>query len=401
MDKSFEVAEVRERMEMKLGEKLSFLVASPGRINLIGEHTDYNMGYSVPSAINKFVFVGFVKLEGCDTAEMEEFQAEVISLDYEQSYTLTEVKKMEGKGWVNYVLGVIDRIGQIQEGVRGKYRIIITGNLGIGLGISSSSALCCGVAYGLNKLLNVNLSLEDLCYVAQWSEHHYIGTKGGLLDQTAILFSQGSSFIKVDFLTSEKSFYQVPFPMSVILLHSGEYHSLSETCYNKRVTECKEAAHLILKAAEKTISEPVTLRECDLDDLHKAEHTLDPTLFKRAKYVIEENLRVEHILTRILEKDYDEIRKIMHATHTGLSQLYEVSTQKLDFLANTSNTLTNEAFGARLMGGGFGGCTINLVHPDKEELFIQKMSEAFKQHYNEDLKVIAVKLSKGVHHYDF
>jgi galactokinase len=277
-------------METKLGEKLTFLVASLGRINLIGEHTDYNLGYSVPSAINKYVFVQFVKLANCDKSEKLDFSAELISLDYDESYTVTEVKKMEVKSWVNYALGVIDRFGQIQECLMGRYRMVITGNLGIDLGISSSSALCCGVAYSMNKLLDANLSLDDLAHVAQWSEHHYIGTKGGLLDQTAILFSKDSTFIKVDFLTSDRTFYQVPFPMSVILLHSGEYHCLSETCYNKRVTECKEAVHLILKAAGKTIAEPVTLRECDLDDLYNAEVTLDPTLFKRAKYVIEENL---------------------------------------------------------------------------------------------------------------
>lgn len=395
------VNDVRQSMIKACNHDVDFIVASPGRINLIGEHTDYNLGYSVPSAIDKFVYVGFAKLDGCDKAEGSEFRAELVSLDFGETKVVTEVKKDDGKKWFNYVLGVIDRIGQIQGGIRGRYRIVITGSLGIGLGISSSAALCCGVAYGLNKLLNANLSLEELTHVAQWSEHHYIGTKCGLLDQTAIIFSRESSFIKVDFLTGERTFYPVPFPMSVILLHSGEYHSLSETCYNQRVSECSEAAHHIMKVVNKTISEPVTLRECDLDDLSKAHATLDPVLYKRAKYVIEENLRVEHILTRIIDKDFDEIRKIMHATHRGLTELYEVSTERLDFLADTSNSFTNEAFGARLMGGGFGGCTINLVFPDKEELFIHKMSEAFKAKFNEDLKVIAVKLSKGVHHFDF
>lgn len=394
--------QAREVFEKVLGEKLTLLIASPGRVNLIGEHTDYNMGFSVPSAIDRYVFIGFVdKSSSGATGQDQTFQAEIISLDFDERFTITKVEKYENKTWMNYIAGVIDKIGQHMGGVKGKYRAVIAGNLGIGMGISSSAALSCGFAFGLNELLGAKLTKDEIALAAQWTEHNYAGTKCGLLDQTAIIFSRDSSFIKVDFLKNEKAFYTVPFPFTIMLLHSGQFHSLSESCYNQRVSECKEAARLILLNAGKPVAEPVFLRECSLEDLQKAEATLDPVLYKRASYVIQENMRVEHILERITERNYDEIRKNMRATHEGLSQLYEVSTERLDFLADESHKLTDLAFGARLMGGGFGGCTINLVFDGKETEFLGKMSQAFAAKYNEDLISISVKLSPGVQAYRF
>lgn len=387
--------QAKEVFESRLGEKLTSLVVSPGRINLIGEHTDYNNGFSLPSAINKYIFIGFVDKSSGGEGDSS-FKAEIISIDYDESVILTEVKKQD-KLWANYVVGIIDRIGQLAGGVKGNYRAIIAGNLGVGMGISSSAALCCGFAFGLNEILHTGISKEDIALVAQWTEHNYVGTKCGLLDQTANVFSQESSLIKVDFLTGEKSYYKVPFEFSIILLHSGQFHSLSESCYNERVKECRAAANLILLAAKKPLSEQVSLRDCSIEDFHKAESLLPENLLKRAKFVIEENARVGLILSKIQEKNYDEIRNIMNATHEGLSKLYEVSTERLDFLASESNKRLELAFGARLMGGGFGGCTINLVFPGKEQEFIDQMSEAFSSRFKEDLLSISVKLSPGVY----
>lgn len=379
--------------EAKLGAPIDLLVASPGRVNLIGEHTDYNLGFSVPSAINRYVFLGFAitALQGA-----EDLRLEVHSLDFQQTAVITGQPTKEPHGWVNYLSGIVDRFQQLKGPLKGHIRVAVAGNLEIGSGVSSSAALSVGFAYGLERVFKTGFSKAELALVAQWTEHNYAGSKCGLLDQTAILFSKGSSFIKVDFKTGEKSLHTVEFPFSVILLHCGVSHSLPESCYNQRVSECKQATQAILAAASKQATEKSTLRDCSLEDLALAKATLDPVLYLRAKYVIEENKRVDDILQAIGAKDFARIKEIMHATHSGLSHEYEVSLDRLDFLADESQKL-EEAFGARLMGGGFGGCTINLVHQGQEAAFIAKMAAAFKAKFDEELRSFPVKLSQGVH----
>lgn len=385
--------DARSLFESKLGQSLDILVASPGRVNLIGEHTDYNMGFSVPSAIDRYVFLGF-SIESLQ--ESSDLHIDIHSLDFGEEGILTNHPQKDSKKWLNYLAGVLDRYQQLNGELKGRIKVAIAGNLEIGSGVSSSAALCVGFAYGLERIFQKGTSKKDLALVAQWAEHNYAGSKCGLLDQTAILFSKGSSFIKVDFKSGQQSSHSVEFPFSVILLHSGVSHSLPESCYNQRVSECKQAAEVILTTAGKPVQEKSSLRECSLEDLEKAKGALDPVLYQRASYVIGENARVDKILEAISQKDFSEVRRIMYATHIGLSKEYEVSIDRLDFLAEESDKL-EEAFGARMMGGGFGGCTINLVHSGKEAEFIQKMKDSFKQKYQEDLKCFQVKLSQGVH----
>ncbi len=383
----------RQLFEATLGSPIDLLVASPGRVNLIGEHTDYNLGFSVPSAINRYVFLGFA-ISSLEAAG--DLRIEVNSLDFQQTAVITGQPAKEPLVWLNYLSGIVDRFQQLKGQLKGHIKVAIAGNLEIGSGVSSSAALSVGFAYGLERIFKTGFSKAELALVAQWTEHNYAGSKCGLLDQTAILFSKGSSFIKVDFKTGEKSLHTVEFPFSVILLHCGVSHSLPESCYNQRVSECKQATQVILSAAHKELTDMSTLRDCSLEDLALVKETLDPVLYQRAKYVIEENKRVEDILQAIAAKDFEQIKAIMNATHTGLSKEYEVSLDRLDFLAEESHKL-DEAFGARLMGGGFGGCTINLVHHGQEEAFIQKMAAAFQSKYNEELRSFPVKLSQGVH----
>ena len=385
--------EARILFEATLGSPIDLLVASPGRVNLIGEHTDYNLGFSVPSAINRYVFLGFAISSLHEAADL---RIEVNSLDFKQTATITGQPTKEPHGWLNYLSGIVDRFQQLKGQLKGHIRLVIAGNLEIGSGVSSSAALSVGFAYGLERVFKTGFSKAELALVAQWTEHNYAGSKCGLLDQTAILFSKGSSFIKVDFKTGEKSLHTVEFPFSVILLHCGVSHSLPESCYNQRVSECRQATQVILGTANKQPTDKSTLRDCTVEDLALAKDTLEPVLYQRAKYVIEENKRVDEILHAIVAKDFARIKEIMYSTHTGLSKEYEVSLDRLDFLAEESHKL-EEAFGSRLMGGGFGGCTINLVHHGQEEVFIHKMAAAFKSKYDEVLRSFPVKLSQGVH----
>ena len=198
--------------------------------------------------------------------------------------------------WLNYLLGVIDRTQQIlKTKIYGRLKIGIVGYIPQGAGMSSSAALCCGFAYGLNKALNLKISKEDICLIAQWSEHNYIGAKCGLLDQTAIVFSPGNAFMKVDFLTNHREIEEVPFDFSIILIDSNDPHCLAETHYNKRREECKKAADFIFSLVGKEITPESSLRDCLIGELemsYKVGH-MDPILHNRAKYVIEENQRAQ------------------------------------------------------------------------------------------------------------
>jgi len=383
--------------EEKLGERLTYLVVSPGRANLIGEHTDYNQGLCAPIAINKYIYLGFVDkgYTGEDGQRKElEFRAEIISLVYGESVVLTEYpKKTEDKPWANYLNGIIDRFAQLNGGKpKGNYRVIIGGNLPIGFGISSSAALCTGFCAGLNAILGCGYGRRERLEIARWTEHNYAGTKCGHLDQTAISYSKPGHILKLDFQSNDKTLSQAStLPFEVVLLHSGEFRSLSSSAFNQRLEETATAARTIKPG------ENPSLRDCSLEDLEKCKDKLTPVLYNRAKYVISENHRVERLLELLNEgKGVDEIREIMRQAHNGLSKLYEVSTEKLDLLADCAYSLKDLCFGGRLMGGGFGGCTVNLVFPGKSKQFIEEVDKIFHAKYSEHIIGIPVKMSDGL-----
>lgn len=370
-------SKIQKAFEEKFGEK-GTLYASAGRINLIGEHTDYNGGYVFPGAIDK-VIMAEIRPNGTDKVNL-------YSLDLKESATfgLNEEDAPEEQ-WARYVFGVCREVIKRGGTVKG-FDAVFAGNVPLGAGLSSSAALESCFAFALNDLFNDNtIAKFELAKIGQSTEHNYCGVNCGIMDQFASVFGKKDCLIRLDCRSLEYEYFPFkPVGYKLVLLDSKVKHELVDSPYNKRRQSCERVARRL--GIE-------TLRDADMAALEAVKGDISAEDYSRAKFVIEEKERVLDVCAALEKGDYDTVGKLMYATHEGLSKDYEVSCEELDYL----NDIAKECgvTGSRIMGGGFGGCTINLVADDKYDNFIAAAKEKFAAKYGHQPVVYDVIISDG------
>lgn len=365
--------------------KPELIIASPGRINLIGEHTDYNMGFVFPAAIDRRIEFRIRRNGSID-------ECNVYSTNFKKlcAFSLEEVKPSEEE-WENYVLGVVFEIQRLGHLLKG-FDCQLQSNLPIGAGISSSAAMECGLAFALNSLFNLGLSKMDIILLSQRAEHNFVGTQCGIMDQYASVMGQPNQAILLD--CRSVSHEMIPLhlePYTLLLLNTKVSHNLASSEYNMRRSECEQGVEILKKSGLKINS----LRDISEVDLIENKHTLPSVIFKRCLYVVRENQRVLRTASALKQNRLVEFGKLMYQSHEGLKNEYEVSCRELDFLVDYAQN-SPHVLGSRMMGGGFGGCTINLVHKDYVNPYIEKIKKAYKHEFGIELDPIQVNPSQGV-----
>ena len=354
--------------------------ASAGRINLIGEHTDYNGGFVFPGAIDKYITTA-ININGTDKVRL-------YSVDMNQytEFGLREEDK-PAEQWACYVFGVCREVIKRGFEVKG-FDAVFAGDVPLGAGLSSSAALESCFAYALNDLFNDNkISIFELALIGQSTEHNYCGVNCGIMDQFASVFGKKDCLMRLDCRSLEFKYFPFkPVGYKLVLVNAQVKHELVDSPYNKRRESCERVA--------KTLGVE-TLRDADMSMLEAAKAQISDEDYKRAVYVIGEKQRVLDVCEALEKGDYETVGQRMYETHHGLSKDYEVSCEELDFL----NDVAKECgvTGSRIMGGGFGGCTINLVKEDLYDTFVQTAKTKFNEKYGIEPIIIDVVISDGAH----
>jgi galactokinase len=366
----------------KFGNDTPEVYASPGRVNLIGEHTDYNGSFVFPGAIDKGM-IAAILLNGSDKV-----RAYAIDLNESSEFGLNE-EDLPKEGWAKYIFGVCREIIKRGGNVAG-FNTVFAGDVPLGAGMSSSAALESTYAYALNDMLGLGIDTFELARIGQSTEHNYVGVKCGIMDQFASLFGKKGHLIRLDTKTMEYQYFPFdPDGYKLVLLDTVVKHELASSAYNKRRESCEHAAATIAKRHP----EVQFLRDATMDMLKEIKDEISEEDYMRAEYVIEETQRVRDVSDALERGDYETVGEKMYETHHGMSKLYEVSCEELDFLNDVAKE--HGVTGSRVMGGGFGGCTINLVKDELYDSFITDAKLKFKERYGHEPKVYDVVISDG------
>lgn len=348
--------------------EVPLMAFAPGRINIIGEHTDYNDGFVLPAAIDKGIIAA--------VARSDSYNSRIIALDAEESIQidLNNLNPITNGGWKNYVLGVIAEIKKLRNAL-GNFNLVVGGNIPIGGGVSSSAALENSIGFALNNLFNLNLSRLDLIKISQRADHNFVGVKSGLMDHYASMFGEKNkalmldcrnlTAIKFDILLNDYTF---------LLVNSNVSHSLASSEYNERRNTCEKIASLLGKKS---------LRDVTMEDLKNLKDVIKISEFEKCAFVINENARVHKASEFLASQDLESLGDLMYKSHEGLQHHYKVSCEELDFLVDLTRENT-KILGARMMGGGFGGCTINLIHKDNLATFKEHTLQVFTDKFGHE-----------------
>jgi galactokinase len=359
------------------------VVRSPGRVNLIGEHTDYNEGFVLPAAINKEIFFAMAP------NQTNTLRVHAYDLDEHGEFDLDNIHRSD-IGWANYLLGVIAQLQKAGYTVKG-LDLVFGGNVPIGAGLSSSAAVECGMAFGLNEMFSFGIDKFTLVKMAQKAEHEYAGVMCGIMDQFASMFGKQNHAIKLDCRSLEYEYYNLDMQdYRIVLCDTQVKHSLASSEYNTRRQEC-EAGVAIL---HQHYPEVLSLRDATLEMLAQHRQELDPVVYRRCTYVVSENNRVEEACQDLEHGNMTAFGEKMYASHAGLQHDYEVSCPELDFLVEQAKQ-SEAVLGARMMGGGFGGCTINMVKVDTLDAFVEQMEQAYQQQFGIQLKTYIAEIVDG------
>ena len=355
---------------------------APGRVNLIGEHTDYNNGFVLPAAIDKAVYVAITKRDD----ELFNWYACDLDEHYEGS---TENVVKSNKGWPNYLLGVVDQLQK--AGYKpGGFNVVIGGDVPNGAGMSSSAAVECATIVALNDLFAFGIDKITMIKMAQKAEHVFAGVMCGIMDQFASMMGMRGYVIKLDCRSLDYEYVRFTFPdIEIVLFDTKVKHSLASSEYNTRRKECEEGVALI----KQHHPEVESLRDATIDmvELHLKDKG---KVYDRCKYVVEEIARLLAACEDLKYEDLEAFGKKMFATHDGLSKLYEVSCEELDFLADCAKD-EPDILGARMMGGGFGGCTINLIKKDAVDEVAARIAKKYRERFNTETEVYRTTASAG------
>ena len=353
------------------------LWASPGRINLIGEHTDYNGGFVFPGAVDKGI-VAAIRLNGTDRVN-----AYALDLGEQSSFGLNEEDKPK-ESWACYIFGVCREI-QKRGGKIGGFDTVFAGDVPLGAGMSSSAALESTYANALNVLFGCGIDKFELARIGQSTEHNYCGVNCGIMDQFASVFGKKGCLMRLDCRSMEFEYFPFdPKGYKLVLVDSRVKHELVGSPYNDRRASCERVAKVLGQEF---------LRGATMEQLDAVRDRISEEDYKRARYVIGEERRVLDVCDALQRGDYETVGARMYETHWGMSKDYEVSCEELDFLAEVAKECG--VTGSRIMGGGFGGCTINLVKEELYDSFIATAKEKFNAKYGHEPKIYDVVISDG------
>ncbi|MGJ1262751.1 galactokinase [Sphingobacterium spiritivorum] len=361
----------------------SIIVKSPGRINIIGEHTDYNDGFVLPAAINKAVYVAI--------APRQDNNICLYAADFREMFQVSAADLQPAEmGWPNYILGVVDQLQKRGLHVGG-FNLFIDGDVPAGAGLSSSAAVECATAFSLNELFSLNLSRIDIARIGQLAEHTYVGVKCGIMDQFASVLSEKDQVFRLDCRSLAYEYFPLELgEYMILLLNTNVKHSLGDSQYNKRREKCELGVSWI----RENYPEVKSLRDVTIEMLDEVVKNRDEDVYIKCRYVVEENLRVVAACQAMEKGDLVSLGQHIYASHKGLSKAYQVSCEELDFLVDATYAYP-DVLGARMMGGGFGGCTINLVKKDFSDQFIKEISESYQQQFGVSLTPYIVETADG------
>lgn len=382
-----DIEHVRSRFIKHFDGQTGNIYFAPGRINLIGEHTDYNGGFVFPGSIDKGIMCE-IRPNGTNTV-----MAYAIDLKDRVEFDVNDTKGPR-TSWARYIYGIIQEMKKLGVDVKG-FNTAFAGDVPLGAGMSSSAALESCFAYAINDLFGDNkVSKWDMALAGQATEHNYCGVNCGIMDQFASIFGKKGQLIRLDCRSLDYEYYPFePQGYKLVLLDSVVKHELASSAYNDRRKSCENVvAALKEKYPEKTIG---TLRDADWEMLKSVKNNVCEEDMKRATYVLGEKDRVLAVCDALKVGDYDKVGQLMYETHDGLSKDYEVSCEEIDFLVEIART--NGVTGCRIMGGGFGGCTINLVKEELYEKFIQDATTKYKEKIGKQLKKYDIIISDGAH----
>lgn len=353
------------------------LFASPGRINLIGEHTDYNGGFVFPGAVDKGI-VAAIRPNGT-----ERVRAWSLDMNEASEFGLREEDK-PGQSWARYIFGVCREV-QKRGGHIGGFDTVFAGDVPLGAGMSSSAALESTYAFALNELWQCGIDRFELAKIGQATEHNYCGVNCGIMDQFASVFGKKGNLIRLDCRLLEYAYFPFdPKGYRLVLVDSRVKHELVGSPYNDRRASCERVARVLGQEF---------LRGATMKQLDAVKERISEEDYKRARYVIGEERRVLDVCDALERGDYETVGRRMYETHWGMSKDYEVSCEELDFLVEVAEACG--VSGSRIMGGGFGGCTINLVKEELYGSFIATAREKFAARYGHEPKVYDVVISDG------
>ncbi|MDI6032649.1 galactokinase [Flavobacterium sp. LB2P84] len=369
--------------EESFGSTPKKIVLSPGRINIIGEHIDYNDGYVLPAAIDKIICFAFEK-SNSNTSK-------IIAIDLDDSFEVDLTTEMEltDTVWTNYIRGVINQL-KIKGFKFDGFNCVFSSNIPVGSGLSSSAALECGFLFGINELFELKIKPVDIALMGQSAEH-WVGINCGIMDQFSSVMGKENKVIKIDCKTLEYEYHNADFnDYSLILFDSNVKHSLFSSAYNTRREECEEGISII----NANFPEISSFRDCKEERVLSLKDKMSANVFKRSIFVVKEINRVKLACDALDAGNIEVLGQLMFETHEGLSLDYEVSCAELDFLVNTVKE-DKSVIGSRLMGGGFGGCTINLIKKGQEETVKNKLSKLYQDEFGIELKIYDVKIGNG------
>jgi galactokinase len=359
------------------------VILSPGRINIIGEHIDYNDGYVLPAAIDKIICFAFEK----NNTKIANIHA--IDLNENFEIDVTSKQELTDSVWTNYLRGVLNQLHLKGYSLEG-FNCTFSSNIPSGSGLSSSAALECGFLYGINELFNLGIKPIDIALMGQSAEH-WVGINCGIMDQFSSVMGLENKVIKIDCKTLEYTYHDANFvDYSLILFDSNVKHSLFTSEYNTRRIECGEGLGII----KANYPEITSFRDCDVNHVTSLQSKMTDNVYRRSLYVVKEIKRVIQACEALDGGDILTLGKLMFETHDGLSDDYEVSCAELDYLVALAKA-EETVIGSRLMGGGFGGCTITLVKKGSEEAVKAKFSKLYLDKFGIELKIHDVKVSNG------
>jgi galactokinase len=362
------------------GEPL--VVRSPGRVNIIGEHTDYNEGFVLPAAVDKAVWVA--------VAKRADERIGLFSVSYQERVELALTDIQPSKNWPTYVLGVVDQL--LKRGYAiGGFNLVLDGDVPIGAGLSSSAAVECAVVFALNELFGLGISKLEMVQIAQKAEHAYSGVLCGIMDMFASMFGKKDQVIRLDCRSLDYAYEPLQLDgYKLVLFNTNVKHSLASSAYNTRRQECEQGVAWVKAACPEVNS----LRDVSVAMLDAHVAPKDAVVYQRCRYVVDEISRLQAACNDLEQGDLTALGQKLYQTHQGLSSAYEVSCKELDFLVNA---VKNESgvLGARMMGGGFGGCTINIVKDEAIASLTERLAEAYRKAMGLDLSAYIVTTSNG------
>lgn len=359
------VEQLKTEFHVTYETKPSCIVKAPGRVNLIGEHTDYNDGFVLPCALD---FAAYVAV-----AKRDDQEVHVSALDYNKESCIfhinQEIKFDPDYMWSNYIRGVFQIL--IEQGYRlSGVSLMLVGDVPQGAGLSSSAALEVAVTLALSSLFNLELSPTDLALIAQKAENDFVGCQCGIMDQFASAMSERQHALLIDCRTLLATPVRMPQGLSILVIHSGVQRGLVDSAYNQRRKECELAAEYFGVS---------TLRDLTLDEVLAQQEHMDELIFKRAKHVVSENERVLSMVRALQTSDLKQISQLMRASHYSLDQDYEVTVEPLNILVDLVYDIIGEQGGVRMTGGGFGGCVVALCPQD----MVDAVSVQINTHYTQ------------------